>query len=612
MSIVTNYNINGIDLSNVFQEYIQFQTLFEFPSSFISVASDSSAIYLAGVTGLGSYFSNNIYLSSDGGLSWNPNLIETNLNCVSINSSGQYIATAANGGSIYVSNNYGSAWAKIAYSGIPWNCIKVSSTGQYMVAGSAGAQIFYSTNYGVNWSTSSSQNGYWFSFAMNNDATIIYATGGPGVYKSTNYGSSWVKISSYNGRSIACNSSATQILLGTYSQGAFLSMDSGTTWTNTNLPTTKNASSVQYYAVSSDSSGQNLVASNIITSNQTIGNIYYSNNFGTNWNLLNGTAGNLNASSISTITNENSIIISLVGSNGIYKYIMPTISEVGYNINNLDFINYFSPYVSNNVKAPTTGYLTSYGLDLSNIFKKNLNYIYYNVTGTYTTTSDQSYNTILTFTSGSGTIQFVNVTSTVNCVVIGGGAGGTSGNDSPGISGGGNGGSGGRGGGGGQTVTSILNYVKGVTYSITVGSGGSKGFWNLGIRYAATAGNPSNIDTIVATGGTINTGNGTGGSAGTSGKNGGNGTNNDGAGGGGGYVGIPVTGSGSGGNGGPNGGGNGGNGGIGNSAGVNGSPGTANTGGGGGGGGGSGYPLMYAAASGGNGGSGVVIVKFNI
>lgn len=502
MSVVTNYNINGNDLGNVFNKYTQFQTILTTPS-FISVATDITGTYIGGVTGsIGATNSNLVYLSSNGGSSWSTISIETNLNCISINNTGQYIAVAALGGKIHVSNNYGSTWSSITSgSGYLWNCIKVSSTGQYMVAGPLGYQIFYSTNYGVNWTASSTIYGTanWFSFCMNSNATQIYVASESGVLKSTNFGSTWSVISNYDSMSIACNSNGTQILLGTYDQGVYLSINSGTTWINTNLPTTKNGSSVQYNAVSSSSSGQYLVASNVISSNISSGNIYFSNNYGSNWNLLNGSAGNLNGSSISSINNS-SIIISLSAANGIYKYIIPTISNTGFTINNIDLVNYFTTTfgipgsLSLQYISPITGYNTlinNVTIDISNYFAP----IY----------------TIYT----SGINNFI--TTTGNCIgisaiLIGGGGGGGSG----GANSNGTGGPGGGGGGGAIGVIYIPNpnYGTPMTISYTIGTGGVGGP-KLGGNGTGTNGTAGTATSITYNGITYYANGGNGGGGGT-------------------------------------------------------------------------------------------------
>ena len=230
----------------------------------------------------------------------------------------------------------------------------------------------------------------------------------------------------------------------------------------------------------------------------------------------------------------------------------------------------------------------------------------------YIQTSDETYNTILTFT-GSGSILFY-INTQINYIVVGGGAGGNDGsNSSNPLQGGG----GGRGGGGGSVIVSNFNSLANTTYSLTIGDGG----------YPNNNGSSSfisSISTIVtASGGVIGGGGigGTGGAGvnGAAGLTGPIGSNGYGSGGGGGGGGGGFNSSNpnpsSGGSSGASSGGAGGNGGTGTGLdGGNGQTALPNTGGGGGGGGGGGSASTGGTygGNGGGGGSGIIILKFNV
>jgi len=282
------------------------------------------------------------------------------------------------------------------------------------------------------------------------------------------------------------------------------------------------------------------------------------------------------------------------------------VPETGYKSNGSDLNTIFAGFISGNY-ATSTGYIVknysgNSGLDtdLSNIFQSDP-IAPYITTGTVTTTSDGSYNRILTWTS-SGTITFNQSTigTAPSANVTGGGAGGWHGGD-------------GNGGGGAQpnNILNMSSPVLNTTYSITVGTGGNGGSYNnITLFQNPTSGSSSIFaytSTYTGAGGTIYGG----GARGQTDTNGGAGVSiNSGGGGGGGsttssqYVGGAGNGN----------GGKGGNGGFVGGRGRIGENGKTPGGGGGGGGiNGIGYsptPMTYAA--GGDGAQGSVIFKFNI
>ena len=296
------------------------------------------------------------------------------------------------------------------------------------------------------------------------------------------------------------------------------------------------------------------------------------------------------------------------------------VSETRYKSNGSDLNTIFAGFVSGTHATPTGYIVKDFGgignnnKDLSDIFQHDP-LVPYITTGTVTTTSDGTYNRILTWTS-SGTITFYQATvgTAPNAVVTGGGAGGGSGNPY--------GSKGGEGGGGAppQTVLSMSTPTLNATYVITVGVGGSKGTLTYNILGNIMVNAVSGLSSIFAYTG-IYTGAGGivgaiggGGSGGATNTNGGPGGITGGGGGGAGGSSDTTQYSGGAGN------GNGGSGGAGGYSsgstgkGVNGSSGiTPGGGGGGGGSNSSGYtPPTPLYASGGDGAQGSVVFKFNI
>jgi hypothetical protein len=264
------------------------------------------------------------------------------------------------------------------------------------------------------------------------------------------------------------------------------------------------------------------------------------------------------------------------------------------------------------------------------------NNINYSVTGSYSISSDSSYNTIIDFTgNGTFTIHLIKTGVNINYIAVGGGGGGAGGIYAVGAGGGG--------GGGGEVAFGTFTLPN--SYVVLVGAGGNGGLVNAILPQNGSSGSSSQISGIVfvagGQGGKSTNSGSTGGNSGHGGAGGigntnpgGNGTN--GGGGGGGAYGIPT--GYNGGNGaasttsvyyygtsfGAGGGGGGGGSGFGTStsgiagniyAGNGGQPGipgnaVANYGGGGGGGlSGNGTGGSYS--NGGKGGSGRVILYFN-
>ena len=128
--------------------------------AWISVASDSSGMYLAAAQGGVDYddYSGGIYTSTSGGSMWALTSAPTS-RWVSIksDSTGQYLAAvqgynSESGSGIYVSTNYGSEWsltsAPLATTNNQWrwSSVAIDGTGQYLAATQENGRVYTSTN----------------------------------------------------------------------------------------------------------------------------------------------------------------------------------------------------------------------------------------------------------------------------------------------------------------------------------------------------------------------------------------------------------------------------------------------------------------------------------
>ena len=462
MSIITNYCINGIDLSNILQPYTQFKTLNN-TIEFLHIAASQNQTYIAGVM----QNDPQVHVSSDSGQTWTGHALSgaTMLNCMAINSTGQYMLTANAGGYIYVSSTYGSSWTSLVYSGYLWNIAAVSNTGQYMVICSSGGTFFYSTNYGASFTATSSvfASVYCYGICMDLTASNIFASTSSGMYYSTNFGNTWTSMTAsliagtQNSQQIACNSNGTQIIRGTYSKGVYILDKSSGSWVdrNTGLPATYNSMSVQYSCVSSDPTGQYLVASSLVGPNQNPGFIYYSTDYGETWIKLNGSAGSKLTSSLSSI-NNNSFIFNQFNSTGLYKYHL-----FNYNIPNTqlytlgtDLTNYYLP-----PQGTSTIYSASWESTLTPYLFNNIDIL----------TNFAPLTTIYN-SSGSFTHNLKSSTQRWAVLLVAGGGGGMGGTQ---YSGGSNG-AGGGGGASGQWVFAYSNAsISNRSLNLTIGNAGT-------------------------------------------------------------------------------------------------------------------------------------------
>jgi len=133
--------------------------------------------------------------------------------------------------------------------------------------------------------------------------------------------------------------------------------------------------------------------------------------------------------------------------------------------------------------SPQVNYSYPGTLNYSNPFEYTL--LTFRLTGSYQITSNEDFNTVITFT-GNGDIFFYS-TKYVEFVIVGGGGGGAGGTLN---------GTGGGGGGGGQVNASFFVVASKTNYSITVGEGGLGGKGGTTIDNAGLDGSPGSTSSI--------------------------------------------------------------------------------------------------------------------
>jgi len=163
-----------------------------------------------------------LYLSNNYGSTWNTlgtsnGLVSTTdvYTSCGISSTGQYMITNLVSGIVYVSSNYGSSWVYINSMNLGTNSssdsnVAISSTGQYMISANwSSSPVYLSNNYGITWNAIGTSSGFINTTDQFGQCSIsstgqymlvpVYVSGVVGIYLSNNYGLTWNSISTSAG-----------------------------------------------------------------------------------------------------------------------------------------------------------------------------------------------------------------------------------------------------------------------------------------------------------------------------------------------------------------------------------------------------------------------------
>jgi len=183
-----------------------------------------------------------VYLSSDGGMSWNaasPLPLLNPVGAVARNGNSTFAGTLPlyPPGGTYLSTDAGLSWVLVT-SGLTATTINaLAFNGSYLLAGTDGG-VFRSTNSGQSWSAASSglEGSYATAFAARG-FDIFVGIHGTGVFRSTNNGALWTKasagLSSLYVLSFAVRDS--HLFVGTRGGGVFRSTNNGANWVDASL-----------------------------------------------------------------------------------------------------------------------------------------------------------------------------------------------------------------------------------------------------------------------------------------------------------------------------------------------------------------------------------------
>ena len=218
-------------------------------------------------------FNDGIYKSSNSGKTWDITLAPSPNKWISITSDKtcQFITACIDDGGIYTSINNGTSWnLSTAPNGL-WRCIKSSSTGQYLVACVYNGNIYSSSNYGTLWNVTLAPTRSWVSVSINDIGTVIIAADDQQrIYIYSN--SIWTPNLFNTGfNSVTSDTTGQYLIAGTdrdsagTNKGLYMSFNYGSDWT-LSYP----LDNIEY-VVSSTYSGNKIIAAGTLNGKIYIG-----------------------------------------------------------------------------------------------------------------------------------------------------------------------------------------------------------------------------------------------------------------------------------------------------------------------------------------------------
>jgi hypothetical protein len=237
----------------------------EAPRNWAGVAMSADGRYQTAVVQGGT-----IFISTDYGLQWAPRDFNRNWFTVAMSSDGRYQTAIVNNGQIYTSTDYGESWFA-RESNRNWFGVAMSADGKYQTAVVNNGFIYTSTDFGVTW-TARESNRSWIRVAMSSDGRYQTAVviGGQ-IYTSTDYGVTWTaRESNRQWQGIAMSADGRYQTATGYDIQIYTSTNYGETWT-------PRESSRLWFLIAMSADGRYQTV--IVTSGQ----IYTSTDYGVTW-----------------------------------------------------------------------------------------------------------------------------------------------------------------------------------------------------------------------------------------------------------------------------------------------------------------------------------------
>ena len=216
-----------------------------------------------------------IYLSTDNGANWSQ--VNSSIKCTqTLAVIGSNLFAGSNTG-VYLSTDNGTGWTS-ASSGMPSGTLVHSllTDGGNLFAGTDTSGVYLSTDNGTSWTKVSS--GLPYPNHVKSLGTIggnLFAGIGVAVYLSTNNGASWTTAGSFPSEIEALAVIGSNLYAGTRASGVYLSTNNGTNWT----PVNNGLTNTGVYALS--------VSNGNLFAGTYYGGIFKSTDNGASWNGAN-------------------------------------------------------------------------------------------------------------------------------------------------------------------------------------------------------------------------------------------------------------------------------------------------------------------------------------
>ena len=219
-----------------------------------SMAIDSTGVIYVGTGSSGcngySCGRNGIFVSSDGGGSWQPSstgLTNVHVNSLAVSAGGEVYAGTYFGG-VFESDDQGATWSATG-PGMTANSVVdavATDSGNTVFAGTRAGEVFRSQNGGDTWElVLSASSDSFSSILVSQTGTVLVA--GLNSYRSTDGGDSWSAIGPLSGAILwFFGETSTGAFFGSGATGVYRSLDDGVTWSAVNggLPATPRVTSI--------------------------------------------------------------------------------------------------------------------------------------------------------------------------------------------------------------------------------------------------------------------------------------------------------------------------------------------------------------------------------
>lgn len=191
-----------------------------------SVCSSSDGSKIAAVS-----YAGQIYTSTDSGINWTARESNRTWIDISCSNDGTKLTAVVFGGQIYTSTDGGLNWTA-RESNRNWRAVSSSGDGTKLAAVVYGGKIYTSTNSGINWTPRITTNKNWLDISISDDGNKLAAVVANGrIYVSINGGTQWaVKEQVRNWKSIDISGNQDKIISAVYGGKIYISSDMGETW----------------------------------------------------------------------------------------------------------------------------------------------------------------------------------------------------------------------------------------------------------------------------------------------------------------------------------------------------------------------------------------------